>query len=411
MAQVAICLALLVASGLLLRSMWFVEGMDPGFKTVNLYAASAGLAGESNPSLERSAAEQFALRLAELPGIHSVSKCYKQPLSGMPPQSDVAGAAALRVAYNSVGSRYFRTVGIPMIRGRDFTEAEAKTNAPVAIVSEGTASRLWPGEEALGKTIQLVDDGVARQVVGVVRNARVGILWRPADAYVYLPIGSRSAYTIFYAPSWSPSVAELTLRNEAARVHPAMKAPVSSIADSLAYAYAPFRFLAAAAGLIASLALVLASVGLYGVVSLAVSQRTREIGIRIALGARSSDVMRTVFRSSLRLVGIGVAIGLGGGFAFAKVLALALIGIKPLDLVAFASTSVLMAFVAALATWAPARRATGVDPVVTLRHEYMSANRSGVVDRRDRAYYDCPCSWTRRPGDEPNRAFSGRPSR
>lgn len=197
MAQVAICLALLVASGLLLRSMWFVEGMDPGFKTVNLYAASAGLAGESNPSLERSAAEQFGLRLAELPGIHSVSKCYKQPLSGMSPQSDVAGAAALRVAYNSVGSRYFRTVGIPMIRGRDFTEAEAKTNAPVAIVSEGTASRLWPGEEALGKTIQLVDDGAARQVVGVVRNARVGILWRPEDAYVYLPIGSRSAYTIF----------------------------------------------------------------------------------------------------------------------------------------------------------------------------------------------------------------------
>jgi macrolide transport system ATP-binding/permease protein len=294
-AQVAICLALLVASGLLLRSMWFVEAMDPGFQTAHLYAAAAGLTGASNPSLERSATEQFNARLAELPGVQSVSKCYQQPLSGMSPQTDLK-SAALRVAYNSVGPRYFRTVGIPVIRGRDFTEAEAKTNAPVAIVSEGTASRIWPGEEALGKTLQLADDGVARQVVGVVSNARVGILWRPEDAYVYLPIGSKPAYTIFRAPSWSPSVAELTLRNEAARVHPALKAPVRAIEDSLELAYAPFRFLAAVAGLIATLTLVLASVGLYGVISLAVSQRTHEIGIRMALGARSSDVMRTVFR-------------------------------------------------------------------------------------------------------------------
>ena len=160
-AQVAICLALLVASGLLLRSLWFVEATDPGFQTAHLYAASSGLTGESNPSLERTAAEQFALRLAELPDIQSVSACDKQPLSGMSPQTGVDGTA-LRVAYNRVGSQYFRTVGIPMIRGRDFTEAETKTNAPVAIVSEGTALRIWPGEEALGKTIQLADDGVAR---------------------------------------------------------------------------------------------------------------------------------------------------------------------------------------------------------------------------------------------------------
>ena len=308
------------------------------------------------------------MRLAELPDIQSVSACDKQPLSGMSPQTGVDGTA-VRVAYNRVGSQYFRTVGIPMIRGRDFTEAETKTNAPVAIVSEGTASRMWPGEESLGKTIQLADDGVARQVVGVVSNARVGILWRPEDAYVYLPIGSKSAYTIFRAPSWSPSVAELKLRNEATRVHPALKAPVRAIEDSLEYAYAPFRFLAATAGFIATLTLVLASVGLYGVVSLVVSQRTRDMGIRMALGAKSRDVMRTVFRSSLRLVAIGVAIGLGGGLAFAKLLAVALIGIKPLDLVAFASTSGLMALVAALATWAPARRAARVDPMVALRHE------------------------------------------
>jgi len=367
-AQVAICLALLVASGLLLRSLWFVEATDPGFETAHLYAASSGLTGESNPSLERTAAEQFALRLAELPDIQSVSACDKQPLSGMSPQTAVDGTA-LRVAYNRVGPQYFRTVGIPMIRGRDFTEAETKTNAPVAIVSEGTASRMWPGEESLGKTIQLADDGVARQVVGVVSNARVGILWRPEDAYVYLPIGSTSAYTIFRAPSWSRSVAELKLRNEATRVHPALKAPVRAIEDSLEYGYAPFRFLAATAGFIATLTLVLASVGLYGVVSLVVSQRTREMGIRMALGAKSRDVMRTVFRSSLRLVAIGVAIGLGGGLAFAKLLAVALIGIKPLDFVAFASTSALMASVAALAIWVPARRAARVDPMVTLRHE------------------------------------------
>lgn len=367
-AQVAICLVLLVASALLLRSMWFVEALDPGFESAHLYAASPGVTGESNPSMERSVTEQFAARLGELQAVQSVSVCYNQPLSGMSPQTGVDGTAT-RVAYNRVGSRYFRTVGISLIRGRDFTEAEGKANAPVAIVSEGTASRVWPGDEALGKTVRLAEDGVARQVIGVVSNARVGILWRPEDAYVYVPIGSKPAYTIFRAPSWSASMAESTLRDETARIHPGLRAPVRAIEDSLEFAYAPFRFLAMAAGLIAALTLLLASVGLYGVVSLMVSQRTREIGIRLALGAMSRDVIRTVLSSSLRLMAVGVVIGLGGGLAFAKLLAVALIGIKPFDLVAFASTSSLMVVVAALATWVPARRAAGVDPMVTLRHE------------------------------------------
>ena len=367
-AQVGICLALLVGSSLLLRSMWFVESMDPGFQTAHLYSASPGLTGEANPLLDRIAAAQLLARLADLPEIESVSTCHKLPLSGMSPQMDLKNFA-LRVAYNNVGPGYFRTVGIPLIRGRDFTEDETRTNAPVAIVSEGAASRVWPAEEALGKTIQLAEDEIPRQVVGVVSNARVGLLWRPENAYVYLPIGSKPAYAIFRAPSWSVSVAESTLRTTAADVHPALRAPVRAIEESLEQTYAPFRFLAAAAGLIAALTLLLASVGLYGVVSLMVSQRTHEIAIRMALGAMRSDVMRTVFGSSLRLVAAGVALGISGGLAFAKLLAVALIGIKPFDLVAFASTSVLMAFVAALATWVPARRAARVDPMVTFRHE------------------------------------------
>jgi ABC-type antimicrobial peptide transport system permease subunit len=352
----------------LLRSMWFVEALAPGFQTAHLYATSPGVAGESHSPVERSVTARFASRLDELPEIESVSVCDNQPLSGMSPQTGVDGTA-LRVAYNRVGSRYFRTLGISVIQGRDFSEAEAQANAPVAVVSEGTASRLWPGEEPVGKTIRLGQDGMTRQVIGVVNNARAGILWRPEDAYVYLPIGAKSAYAIFRAPSWSASVAATRLKDEAAHIHPRLRAPVRAIEDSLQIAYAPFRFLAAAAGLIAALTLLLASVGLYGVVSLMVSQRTREIGIRMALGAMSSDVMRTVFRSSLRLVAVGVVIGLGGGLAFAKLLAVALIGIKPFDLVAFASTSGLMVFVAALATWVPARRAAEVDPIVTLRHE------------------------------------------
>jgi putative ABC transport system permease protein len=366
-AQVGICLALLVGSSLLLRSMWFVEAMDPGFRTAHLYSASPGLTGQSNPLPDRNATAQLLARLADLSDIESLSTCHKLPLSGMSPQADLGSGA--RVAYNNVGPRYFRTVGISLLRGRDFTEAETRTDAPVAIVSEGAASRIWPAEEALGKTIQLADDEVPRQVVGVVSNARVGLLWRPEDAYVYLPIGVKPAYVIFRAPSWSVSRAESMLRAAAAGVHPALRAPVRAIDASLEQTYAPFRFLAAAAGLIATLTLVLASVGLYGVVSLMVSQRTHEIAIRMALGAMRHDVMRTVFGSSLRLVAVGVAVGLSGGLVFAKLLAVALIGIKPFDLMAFASTSALMALVAALATWAPARRAARVDPMVTFRHE------------------------------------------
>ena len=367
-AQVGICLALLVGSSLLLRSMWFVESMDPGFQTAHLYSASPGLTGEFDPLLDRSAAAQLLARLADRPDIESVSTCHKLPLSGMSPRVDLE-SGALRVAYNHAGPAYFKTVGIPLLRGRDFTEAETMTDAPVAIVSEGAASRIWPAEEALGKTIQFADDDVPREVVGVVSNARVGLLWRAEDAYLYRPIGSKPAYVIFRAPSWSVSTAESTLRTVAGGVHPALRAPVRAIEESLEQTYAPFRFLAAAAGLIAALTLMLASVGLYGVVSLMVGQRTPEIAIRMALGAMTSDVMRTVFGSSLRLVAVGVAIGLGGGLVFAKLLAVALIGIQPFDLVAFASTSALMAFVAALATWVPARRAARVDPMVTFRHQ------------------------------------------
>jgi putative ABC transport system permease protein len=286
----------------------------------------------------------------------------------MSPQASLRGAA-LRVAYNDVGRGYFRTLGIPLLAGRDFTEAEASMDGAVAIVSEGTASRLWPSGDPLGKTLQFAGEDVARQVVGVVSNARVGLLWRPEDAYVYRPIGARPAYAIFRARSWSVSTAESTLRSVAAGVHPALNAPVRAIDESLEQTHAPFRFLAAAAGLIAALTLILACVGLYGVVSLMVSHRTQEIAVRIALGAVSHDVMRTVFSSSLRPVAAGVVIGLGGGLVFAKLLAVALIGIKPLDLVVFASTTAVMAFVAALATWAPARRAARVDPMVTLRHQ------------------------------------------
>ena len=367
-AQVGISLVMLGASGLLLRSMWFVEAMDPGFQTAHLYSASPGLTGETTPPLDRNAAELLITRLAGLPGIESVSTVYKLPLSGMSRQVDVK-SAALRVAYNHVGPGYFRTLGIPLIRGRDFTEIETRTNAAVAIISEGTASRIWPAGEALGKTIELADGDGPRQVVGVVRNANVGILWRPEDAYVYLPIGTKPAYAIFRAPSWSGSEAESALQNAAADIHPRLRAPLRAIEESFAQTYAPFRFLAATAGLIAALTLVLASVGLYGVVSLMVSQRTREIAIRMALGAMKRDVMRTVLASSLRPVVAGLAIGLGGGLVFAKLLAVALIGIKPFDPVAFASTSALMACVAVFAAWVPARGAARVDPMVTFRRD------------------------------------------
>ena len=367
-AQVGICLALLVGSSLLLRSMWFVEALDPGYRTAHLYAASPGLAGEWDTSLERNTAEQLVATLTDLPDIESVSTCHKLPLSGMSPQMDLE-SDALRVAYNHVGSRYFRTVGIALIRGRDFTEVEARTDAAVAIVSEGAASRLWPGEGAIGKTIRLRGEATPRLVIGEISNARVGLLWRPEDAYVYLPIGARPAYAIFRASSWSRSAAEYRLRTAATGIHPALRAPVRAVDESLAETYAPFRFLAAAAGLIAALTLVLASVGLYGVVSLMVSQRTHEIAIRMALGAMPGDVMRTVLGSSVRMVTLGLAIGLGGALLFARLLAVALIGIKPVDLVAFASPSALMACVAALATWVPARRAARVEPMQTLKHQ------------------------------------------
>ena len=365
-AQVGLCLALLVGSSLLLRSLWFVEAIDPGFTTARLYSTSPGLPDRTTPALDRSASEQLVARLADLPEIESVSTVYKVPLSGVSPQADLT-RPALRVAYNYVGPRYFRTIGLPLVQGRDFTDVESSTNAPVAIVSEGAAARLWPGVDAIGKTVQLAEGKMPLQVVGVVRDARVGLLWRPEDAYLYLPIGSRPAYAIFRAPSWSLAEAESRLQRAAADVHPGLRAPVRALEESFTQTYAPFRLLAAGAGLLATLTLLLASVGLYGVVSLMTSQRTHEMAIRVALGATSADVMRLVFGSSLRPFAVGIVVGVSGALVFARLLASALIGVSPFDLAAFVAPTAFMALVAALATAVPARRAAVVDPMVTFR--------------------------------------------
>ena len=396
-AQITVCLTLLIGAGLLVRNLRRVSTLDTGLETKGVFAVSVSLgAGVPEGRGVVEVRRELAERLRALPGVKSVSQGYRQPLAGAPPTTAVTLAgretpdgSSLTARYNFVSPEYFDTFGLRLVRGRAFTAAEADSGAPVVVISEATARRFWPELKDVGDSIgQRVGVGAAAgdggadvdaasaaafpslEVIGVARDTRSGWVWQKDETYLYVPLRpeSRAGANLFVRADGDVDKAMKAARGEAEAVG-GLSVSVRRVDDAMEFQTAPFRALAVVAGALGALALLLASVGLYGVMSFVVTQRTREVGIRVALGARPRDVVRLLLREGVRLVVVGVILGIAGGAGISRLLAAALVDLSPLDPVAFGGVSIFLAAVALLACYVPARRAMKVDPMIALRYE------------------------------------------
>jgi predicted permease len=372
--QVAVCMILLIAAGLLLRGLYFAQTVDPGFTMSGITVASMDLRTQGYKEEPAAAIERrLKEKVAALPGVDGIAEARQTPLNdnhwvtnfsvpGKPAEYDIED--------NAVSQGYFSMIGIPIVRGRDFTEQEVRTGANVAIVTETTARKFWPGEDPIGKILR--QGGTADlQIVGVVRDAQVSHLGEAAKLYVYLPAGPKeqSRLQLMIHGGGGFAAVAAGVRSAAADVDPDVLVDVTKFEDNLENWRVPARIVAGLSGSLGALALLLAGVGVYGVVSYAVSRRTREIGIRMTLGADGRDVMGMMLRQSMRPVLIGGAIGIAACAGVSWVLSSLLFGISAHDPIAFAFVPAFLLGIALLASYVPARRATKVNPVVALRYE------------------------------------------
>ncbi len=365
-AQVALSLVALIAAALFLRSLGAASRIDPGYDPSRLLAISfdVGFAG-LDPALGRQAIRSIEERVASLPGIEAVSVAQAGPMQGSFFRSvfleggDNEKSGTL-VQTNGVGTGYFTTIGIPLRGGRAFTSADREGGAPVAIVNETMAKTFWPNVSAVGQRFRFFGETTPTEIVGVARDAKYNGLGENPQPYLYVPNEQRyaSGATLIARTARDPlalvSTVEREIRSFDRNLPITLAQPVREvISDSLWAPEAGALLLA----LFGGLALILAAVGLYGVMSFAVGERRREIGIRMALGAGSPSVLRLILGQALWIVGIGLLLGLGLGFGVSRLAQSLLFGIPAADPVAF------------LASFLPARRAAGVDPSTVLRTE------------------------------------------
>ncbi len=372
-AQVAVCMVLLLAAGLLLRGLYHAQTVDPGFDLKNVTTTFLNLERQGYDE-NRATAFMRSLRerIAGLPGVIEIAQAECAPLSHdfsaggfiVPGRADKVG-----IEYNHVSPEYFSVIGVPIVRGRGFLPGETH-DSPAIIVTESTARQLWPGEDALGKTLQ---EGGGRQytVVGVAKDAQVSHLGELNKNYLYFPAGPQDNLRAYLLVRFSGDfvLTAKGVRNAVQSLDAELPMDVSRLEDYLVVWRAPSHLVAALSGALGALALMLASIGVYGMVSYAVSRRVHEIGIRMALGAGGTEIMKLVLRQAMRPVLIGGLFGVAGCAAVSAVLSSMLFGLSAHDPIAFVSVPLFLLFVALIATYIPARRAMRVDPMVALRYE------------------------------------------
>jgi len=392
--QIAVCLTMLIAAGLLTRNLQKLRTIDTGVISKNVFTINLSAQG-TEPSRINELYSHLATYLRALPGVKSVSQAYRQPFSGpnittpitIPEQ--VPTGHLPQANYNFVSADYFQTLGLRFTRGRGFTDQEVQANAPVVVISESTARRFWPLENPLGKRIGIgvvapqsgretadaTPNFPSYEVIGLTNDTRQGLIWRPDETFLYVPlrteqtnVRNKGEYLIVSAEN-DPRPLMAAVRNEAASLDSKLVPILFLVESSLALQMTPFQAIALLAGVLGGLALLLACVGLYGVMSFIVSQHTHEIGIRMALGAQHRDVIALFLKQGTRLIAVGVIVGLAGGSAISKLLAVALTDISQFDLPAFGIVTAFLTIVALSACYFPARRATQVDPMTALRHE------------------------------------------
>jgi putative ABC transport system permease protein len=382
-AEVALSLVLLVGAGLLIRSFVYLLNLSPGFDTQSVLIADIPLSRSRYPTGEQQAVftRQAIERTRQLPGVTSVAAVNIVPLSGDGRQSTftiegrpVPDGQEPDGEVTTVTPDYFRTMGIPLLTGRTFTEQDKTDSPPVVIISETLARRNFPGEDPLGRRLILDDEKPAYEIVGIVGDVRHEGLEKETYPGYYLSFYQAPERQVNLmvrsAPTVDPSGLQLAVRNVIKEMDKEQLVWETKTMEQLrAESVARRRFNMMLLGLFAALALLLAAVGIYGVMSYSVTQRTHEIGIRLALGAQTGDVLKMVVRQGMTLALIGVALGLLTALAVTRVMASLLYGVTATDALTYAGVSVLLAGIALLACLIPARRATRVDPMVALRYE------------------------------------------
>lgn len=397
--QVAICLTLLVATALLVRHVIRFADVDTGLRTQNVYTANLLYhpqdgARETGGNATAAGLNQALEAARSVPGVNAVARVYRPPFAGrmrLVPAAPEEGAesAPPPARFNLVSAEFFSAVGLPTTRGRVFTPREVATGAPVVVISETAAARFWPGTNPLGRRLRVaadVFDGgwadprqgrgqapaafTAFEVIGVVRDTRSGWVWERDDVMLYLPLPPTSSLpqrTLVQLAG--PRERVMPLGRGVTAVPGGQRSLVLQVAldDGRDLQLLPFKAVAALGALLGGMALLMAVIGLYGVMSFVVNQRVREIGIRVALGASGRAVVQLFVRQGMRLVAIGIVVGGVAGGLVGLALSKVVVGTHAFDPVALLAAALVLAVAALLACWVPARRATRVDPMVALR--------------------------------------------
>jgi predicted permease len=373
--QVTVCALLLICAGILLRGSRQLSERDVGLQT----------RGVIDVELSQALQSKIAEHLAAEPWVESIATTWHAPLAGSLSGITIAPGSAptlIRAAYNFVSPEYFGVFRIPVVRGRNFTADEAASEAPVAIISEAAARALWPNQDSLGQTIRIeaeprssrrnkIPGFRSARVIGVAPDVISGVIFEgPDPALLYFPTSSRGTMngSLLLGVKGDPEIARRTLDSLLERVAPGALQRVTPVGELLDAQIYPFRIAFAIASVLGGLALVLTLSGIYGVLSYLVNQRTKEIGIRVALGATNANVIRLVLSQSFRLTSYGIAIGVVMALGVSKVFASEL-SINTFDLLAYGSGIGVVLSAALAASYFPSRRAVRVDPASTLRYE------------------------------------------
>jgi putative ABC transport system permease protein len=383
-AEVALSLLLLIGAGLMIRTFISFQRVDPGIRTDHLLTMKLALpyAKYREPQQQAAFFQQAMERIKALPGVQSVGVVNNLPLSGdggvytftiegRPSASAQDDPVAV---WRAVNPDYFRTMGMQLRRGREFTERDQPGAPEPVIINETLARRFWPGEDPIGKRIQTYDlePRPWREIVGVVNDIKPANLSEDSSPEIYAPFSQRPRMVVTLIARTTGKPEQLAAAMRAAIQLVDKEQPVFRVKTMEQFFYdavAAPRATMALMGVLAIAALILAAVGIYGVMAYAVTQRQHEIGIRMALGARAGDVLGMVIKQGMQLTGAGVAAGLLASFALTRLMKDLLFGVEATDPTTFATIALLLAGVALLACYLPARRAMKVDPMVAIRRE------------------------------------------
>jgi predicted permease len=378
--QVAVSLILLVGAGLLIRALEKAEAVSPGFEMKNVLVVSTNMQLRGyDAARAREFQRELAERLAGLPGVQSSGLARTAPLGSsfaitgiaVEGREDARGSRPALVNFNTVSPGYFETLKIPIVRGRSFSTQDLAQEARVAVISESLAKRYWPGVDPIGKRFNSGGTSAYREVIGVAKDVRNVYLWSGDEPYLYLPISPAEfpEMQLFVRTEHDAGAVMGAIADSVRTMDSSLRVSTQRLDENLALWIWPSQLGAALAATLGFFALFLAAAGIYAVMAYAVTQRTREIGIRLALGSQDTDLLKLLLGEGMRLVGVGAAIGSLAAASGSRLLAKFLYGLSAVDGVAFASVSVLLVIVALLACWIPARRAMRVDPMVVLRYD------------------------------------------